>query len=45
VDSRTFLNLYKMKNHFAWVTKYRYKVLMGDVTKRVSEGYFYAIAG
>ena len=21
-----------MKNHFAWVTKYRYKVLTGDVT-------------
>jgi len=28
---------YKIEYHFVWVTKYRYRVLMGDVGLRVRE--------
>ena len=29
--------VYKIEYHFVWVTKYRYKVLQGDVGQRVRE--------
>ena len=29
--------VYKIEYHFVWVTKYRYKVLTGDVGQRVRE--------
>lgn len=29
--------VYKIEYHFVWVTKYRYKVLHGDVGQRVRE--------
>ena len=28
---------YKIEYHFVWVTKYRYKVLQGDIAERVRE--------
>ncbi len=29
--------VFKIEYHFVWVTKYRYKVLRGDVGQRVRE--------
>jgi putative transposase len=29
--------VYRIESHFVWVTKYRYKVLSGDVAVRVRE--------
>lgn len=29
--------VYQIEYHFVWVTKYRYKVLKGDVAERVRE--------
>ena len=29
--------VYRIEYHFVWVTKYRYKILMGDVGQRVKE--------
>ncbi len=29
--------VYKIEYHFVWVTKYRYKVLIGDIGQRVRE--------
>ena len=31
------LTVFKIEYHFVWVTKYRYKVLRGDVGQRVRE--------
>ena len=28
---------YKIQYHFVWITKYRYKVLVGDIAQRVRE--------
>ena len=33
-DSHT---VYQIEYHFVWVTKYRYKVLSGDIASRVRE--------
>ena len=29
--------VFQIEGHFVWVTKYRYKVLTGDVAERVRE--------
>lgn len=29
--------VYQIEHHFEWVTKYRYKILTGDIAERVRE--------